>query len=384
MSRPTEKKLVYSFIKFLQSEIQSASLSADAKESLEVAIQCLESTYAIDGEVKDELEVSSSLINIFSTAIDTTPVSDGLNEFYGRIASAERGLTINDDKTKCMVISKTPQKPKCHIKVGNIKIKETESFSYLGSLVTSDGKCKKEPPLTEEMKKEAEELKMRGNTAMKTENYAEAVSHYDKAIEIDSSNAVFYSNRQVYLAAAHNKLNNHDAAIVDCMKAITIDPTYSKAYGRMGLAFASKNNHVEARNCYQKAVDIDPENASYQGNLKIAEEKLKETPSNRPANVPSGDAGGLNFANFFNNAAFMNVAQNLMSDPRMQNLISSVISSDSMSGQSGVEGLLQVGQQLASEMNTTNPEMMEQLRQQMENAGGQDSQPKPDDPNKQT
>ncbi|KAG1705108.1 Proto-oncogene tyrosine-protein kinase receptor Ret [Nymphon striatum] len=57
-------------------------------------------------------------------------------------ASAERGLTINDDKTKC--ISKTPQKPKCHIKVGNIKIKETESFSYLGSLVTSDGKCKKE------------------------------------------------------------------------------------------------------------------------------------------------------------------------------------------------------------------------------------------------
>ncbi|KAG1661412.1 hypothetical protein GQR58_021438 [Nymphon striatum] len=59
-------------------------------------------------------------------------------------ASAERGLTINDDKTKCMVISKTPQKPKCHIKVGNIKIKETESFSYLGSLVTSDGKCKKE------------------------------------------------------------------------------------------------------------------------------------------------------------------------------------------------------------------------------------------------
>jgi len=51
-----------------------------------------------------------------------------------------------------------------------------------------------------------------------------------RAIELDGRNAVYYCNR----AAAHSKLNQHQAAIDDCKKAIAIDPLYSKAYGRMG------------------------------------------------------------------------------------------------------------------------------------------------------
>lgn len=35
-------------------------------------------------------------------------------------------------------------------------------------------------------------------------------------------------------AAAHSKLGNYTEATSDCEKAIAIDPTYSKAYGRMG------------------------------------------------------------------------------------------------------------------------------------------------------
>ena len=51
-----------------------------------------------------------------------------------------------------------------------------------------------------------------------------------RAIELDGRNAVYFCNR----AAAHSKLNQHQSAIDDCKKAITIDPLYSKAYGRMG------------------------------------------------------------------------------------------------------------------------------------------------------
>jgi small glutamine-rich tetratricopeptide repeat-containing protein alpha len=51
-----------------------------------------------------------------------------------------------------------------------------------------------------------------------------------RAIELDGRNAVYFCNR----AAAHSKLNQHQFAIDDCKKAITIDPLYSKAYGRMG------------------------------------------------------------------------------------------------------------------------------------------------------
>lgn len=35
-------------------------------------------------------------------------------------------------------------------------------------------------------------------------------------------------------AAAHSKLGNYIEATCDCERAIGIDPTYSKAYGRMG------------------------------------------------------------------------------------------------------------------------------------------------------
>lgn len=35
-------------------------------------------------------------------------------------------------------------------------------------------------------------------------------------------------------AAAYSKLGNYAGAVQDCEQAISIDPNYSKAYGRMG------------------------------------------------------------------------------------------------------------------------------------------------------
>lgn len=35
-------------------------------------------------------------------------------------------------------------------------------------------------------------------------------------------------------AAAYSKLGNYAGAVQDCERAIGIDPSYSKAYGRMG------------------------------------------------------------------------------------------------------------------------------------------------------
>ena len=80
----------------------------------------------------------------------------------------------------------------------------------------------------------------------------------------------------MFRAAAYTKLDNHHAALKDCQTAISTDPNYSKAYGRMGLAYASLNDHQRARDCYKKAIELDPENESYKNNLRIAEEKLAE------------------------------------------------------------------------------------------------------------
>ena len=35
-------------------------------------------------------------------------------------------------------------------------------------------------------------------------------------------------------AAAYSKMGDHQKAIEDCQKALSLDPNYGKAYGRMG------------------------------------------------------------------------------------------------------------------------------------------------------
>lgn len=99
-----------------------------------------------------------------------------------------------------------------------------------------------------------------GNDQMKVENFSTAVEFYSKAIAINPHNAVYYCNRLVRAAAnqhaapqtpaytnlcvcvcraaAYSKLGNYAGAVQDCEEAISIDPNYSKAYGRMGYDHA--------------------------------------------------------------------------------------------------------------------------------------------------
>ena len=47
-------------------------------------------------------------------------------------------------ETYCMVISKKKETPRCHLKSAGIVIKQVEQFNYLGSMLTSDGRCETE------------------------------------------------------------------------------------------------------------------------------------------------------------------------------------------------------------------------------------------------
>ena len=55
--------------------------------------------------------------------------------------SNEYGIRINIRKTETMTISKNPNPPTCHIYIDNTMIKYSQSFVYLGSTLTKDGKC---------------------------------------------------------------------------------------------------------------------------------------------------------------------------------------------------------------------------------------------------
>jgi small glutamine-rich tetratricopeptide repeat-containing protein alpha len=66
---------------------------------------------------------------------------------------------------------------------------------------------------------------------MTSKDYAQAIDSYTKAITIDSTNPVYYSNR----AAAHSSKGDHLLAAADAEKALEVDSSFVKAYSRLGL-----------------------------------------------------------------------------------------------------------------------------------------------------
>lgn len=127
---------------------------------------------------------------------------------------------------------------------------------------------------------------------------------------------MYYGNR----AAVYSKLANHNAAIEDCYSALCVDPSYSKAYGRLGLAYSGLNKHTEARDAYLKAVEMEPDNESYKNNLSLAEEKLAQGGRGMENSMP--DLGSL-----FMNPALMNMARQMMTDPEMQGVMRNLMGS---------------------------------------------------------
>lgn len=296
-----QRRLIFSIVQFLNRELSSNdnSHSEDAKESLEVASQCLQTAFCLSQE-DTHLGVSKTLEEIFSDATQGEPLRK----------------------------AGTP---------------------------------------SEEDRNEADKMKGEGNELMRSENFEKAIEMYSKAIELDSSNQVFYCNR----AAAHSKLNNHYAAIEDCKRAIDMDPKYGKAYGRMGLAYSSVDRHKEAVECFEEALKLEPDNESYKTNLDLAKEKSAAPVTARPpfpTGMMGGGPGGMDLNGLLGNPALMNMATSMLSDPNMQNMMGQLMSGGMSSG-NNMEGLLQAGQRLAEQMQTSNPDLVDQLRRQMGQGG---------------
>ncbi|XP_052774984.1 small glutamine-rich tetratricopeptide repeat-containing protein beta-like [Mya arenaria] len=313
------KKLVFSIIRFLQDQRTSNTLEEEQAESLEVAIQCLESSYGIDTSDEQTVakyQVQKNLLDLFNAQ-----------------------LSIETDA----------------------------EFSELSLHEASP-----------EEKEQAEVLKNQGNDFMKAEQFSDAIECYSQALKLDNKNSVYYCNR----AAAYSKICKHKQAIEDCQKALMIDPLYSKAYGRMGIAYTALDDHESAYECYRKALELDPGNQSYQNNLEIAEQKLQESAANSGFNMGLG--GGMpGIGNLLNNPGMMQMAQQMMTNPDMQNMMANMMQGMGQGGGSGGDfsSIMQMGQQLAQQMQSQNPELVNQLREQMgrpPNPPGNDQDPNND------
>lgn len=59
-------------------------------------------------------------------------------------------------------------------------------------------------------------------------------------------------------AAAYSQLNKHPEAIDDAKKASEVDPSFSKAYSRLGHALFCSSRYQEAVEAYEKGLELDP------------------------------------------------------------------------------------------------------------------------------
>jgi small glutamine-rich tetratricopeptide repeat-containing protein alpha len=119
---------------------------------------------------------------------------------------------------------------------------------------------------------------------MKEQRFSDAIQFYTLAISFCNDNAIFYANR----AAAHSEVSKFAEAIADCENAIRIDPKYSKAYSRLGWVYHAQGHFQEAiEKGFQKALNLDPNNATAKENLMVLPYLFRTMVTNVNSNMVS-------------------------------------------------------------------------------------------------
>lgn len=128
-----------------------------------------------------------------------------------------------------------------------------------------------------------------GNKEFIAGNFQKAVELFSKAIELDPTNHVLYSNR----SGAYTSLHQYEQALQDAEKTIELNKTFAKVfslfacipllwsqdvqgYSRKGAAYYGMHNYKEAILAYRAGLEVDPSNATMKADLANAEEALKQ------------------------------------------------------------------------------------------------------------
>ncbi|KAF5296494.1 hypothetical protein FQR65_LT01483 [Abscondita terminalis] len=252
-----KKCLIISILRFLQDE--SRSFNSDKKESLEVAIQCIESVFEIDLRSGSEYLKNETLLSVFTRSFPA----------------------------------------------------EKENESRIST---------------------ADEFKNKGNDLMRNGLYKEAVEQYSKAIELNADNAIYYY----------------------CECAVRLDPTYGKAYGRLGIAYSNLNMFQKARDSYVKALELDPTNSMYEENLKLAEARII---GSRSDVVPPERNVDINRMMAYPN--FLNMASQMLNDSSVFDVMTGIRQMGNEGQNPDIDALLNMGQQVVN-----NPTFVDSLRRQ--------------------
>lgn len=286
-SQTSKQRLALAICDFLATSTTDGTLTADDKDSIDVAINCIAESFKVDPS--DSAAVASAigsqnLLQVYSV--------------YEKLKSA------------------------------------------------SDKPAPAAAAPSEDQKKEAEALKSKGNAAMAQKDYRKAIELYTQALALNPTNAVFLSNR----AAAHSAAKDHASAKTDAEAAVLLDPGYTKAWSRLGLARFALGDAKGAMEAYGKGIEYEGNGGSdaMKKGFETAKRRVEEMESEEeslPRSSPGGSAGGMpdfgslasmlggagagggaggaggmpDLGSIMSNPMFASMAQNLMSNPDMMN-----------------------------------------------------------------
>lgn len=118
----------------------------------------------------------------------------------------------------------------------------------------------------------ADALKREGNDAFAAKKYDEAIELYSKAIALEPSNPVFYSNR----SACYFSKKQYQNALEDALLCVDKDPKFVKGYLRLVSAQIELGNFDDAETTLKAALTVEPSN-------ELVVRKIKELKTRKVA-----------------------------------------------------------------------------------------------------
>ncbi|KAE9611135.1 hypothetical protein Lal_00012075 [Lupinus albus] len=100
--------------------------------------------------------------------------------------------------------------------------------------------------------KQAERLRIDGNTYFSKQRFAAAIDAYTEAITLCPNVPVYWTNR----ALCHLKRNDWERVEEDCRKAIQLESNLVKAHYMLGLALLNRGEYAKGIRELQKALDL--------------------------------------------------------------------------------------------------------------------------------
>ena len=346
---------------FLSTSASDGTIAADERDSVEVAITCVAESFKVDPTDK--------------AAIKDAVGGQSLEKIFG-VYEKLRGGAGSAAAASASSASSAP------------------AAAAADSSAASASSPADAAPSAEAMK-EAEGLKSKGNAAMAQKDYPKAISLYTQALALYPRNAIYLSNR----AAAHSAAKDHASARTDAEAAVAIDPNYTKAWSRLGLAKFALGDAQGAMEAYQEGIRYEGNGGSdamkkgYETAKRRVEELSAEDDAVARSASPSapaagagaggmpdlasmfgggagggggGGGGGMpDFASIMNNPMFASMAQNLMSNPDLMSNLMGNPRLREMANQFGSGGGMP---DLSSLMN--DPSIADMARNMMGGAGG--------------